>query len=112
MDVKAIHKFARMSPQKVREVTREIQGLPVAHALSILNYTPKKSAMLIGKTLQTAIANAEHNFKLDGETLYVKSAVATAGPSLKRIIPRARGSAAPIKKRMCHITVIVAPQEV
>jgi large subunit ribosomal protein L22 len=67
MEVKAVYKYARMSPQKVREVAREIQGLPVADALSILNYTPKKSAMLLGKTLQSAIANAEENNQLDGE---------------------------------------------
>jgi large subunit ribosomal protein L22 len=108
MEVKAVYKYARMSPQKVREVTREIQGMSVAEALSILNYTPKKSALLIGKTLQSAIANAENNHQLDGEQLYVKSAVADAGPTLKRIMPRARGSAAPIKKRMCHITVVVS----
>jgi large subunit ribosomal protein L22 len=108
MEVKAVYKYARMSPQKVREVAREIQGLPVGAALSILSYTPKKAATLIGKTLQSAIANAEHNYQIDGESLIVKTAVADSGPTLKRIMPRARGSAAPIKKRMCHITVIVA----
>jgi large subunit ribosomal protein L22 len=111
MQAKAVYKYARMSPQKVREVTREIQGLPVTQALSILNYTPKKSALLVGKTLQSAIANAEENLKLDGEQLIVKLAVADAGPTLKRIMPRARGSASPIKKRTCHITVVVASTE-
>ncbi|MBL9146873.1 MAG: 50S ribosomal protein L22 [Verrucomicrobiaceae bacterium] len=108
MDAKAIHRFARISPQKAREVTREIQGMDVNSALAVLNYTPKKAALLIGKTLQSAIANANHNYEMDEETLYVKSATATTGPSLKRIMPRARGSAAPIKKRMSHITVIVS----
>lgn len=108
MDAKAIHRFARISPQKAREVTREIQGMDVNSALAVLNYTPKKAALLIGKTLQSAIANASHNYEMDEETLYVKSATATTGPSLKRIMPRARGSAAPIKKRMSHITVIVS----
>jgi large subunit ribosomal protein L22 len=108
MEVKAVYKYARMSPQKVREVAREIQGLPVAAALSILAYTPKKAATLLGKTLQSAIANAENNFQLDGEQLVVRTAVADSGPTLKRIMPRARGSAAPIKKRMCHITIVVA----
>lgn len=108
MEVKAIYKYARISAQKAREVTREIQGMDVSSALAVLNYTPKKAAMLIGKTLQSAIANATHNHEMTEEGLYVKSAVATTGPSLKRIMPRARGSAAPIKKRMAHITVVVA----
>jgi large subunit ribosomal protein L22 len=108
MEVKAIYKYARISAQKAREVTREIQGMDVSSALAVLNYTPKKAAMLIGKTLQSAIANATHNHEMNEEGLYVKSAIATTGPSLKRIMPRARGSAAPIKKRMAHITVVVA----
>ena len=108
MDAKAIHRFARISPQKAREVTREIQGMDVNSALAVLNYTPRKAALLIGKTLQSAIANASHNYSMDEESLYVKSATATTGPSLKRIMPRARGSAAPIKKRMAHITVVVS----
>ena len=111
MQVKSVLKYARMSAQKAREVTRAITGMPVSQALSVLDFTPKKSAFLIGKTLRSAIANAENNHELDTETLIVKSAVATDGPALKRIMPRARGSAAPIKKRMCHITVIVAPKE-
>lgn len=110
MEVKAIYRYARISPQKAREVTREIQGMDVNNALAILNYTPKKAALLIGKTLQSAIANATHNHSLDEETLFVKSVTATTGPSLKRIMPRARGSASPIKKRMAHITVVVAPK--
>ena len=108
MEVKSVYKYARTSAQKVREVTREVQGMSVSHALSILNYTPKKAALLIGKTLQSAVANAEHNHQLDAEDLFVKSAIATDGPALKRIMPRARGSAAAIKKKTCHITIILA----
>ena len=111
MQVKSVLKYARMSAQKAREVTRAITGMPVSQALSVLDFTPKKSAFLIGKTLRSAIANAENNHELDTETLIVKSAVATDGPALKRIMPRARGSAAPTKKRLCHITVTVAPKE-
>ena len=111
MEVKSVYKYARTSAQKVREVTREVQGMSVSHALSILNYTPKKAAMLVGKTLQAAVANAEHNHQLDAEDLFVKSAIATDGPALKRIMPRARGSAAAIKKKSCHITVILAGKE-
>lgn len=112
MQVKSIYKYARMSSQKAREVTRAITGMPVSQALSVLDFTPKKAAFLIGKTLRSAIANAEHNHDLDVEEFIVQSAVATDGPALKRIMPRARGSAAAIKKRMCHITVIIAPKEV
>ncbi len=108
MEVKAIYKYARISPLKAREVTRAIQGMNVSQALAVLNYTPKKAALMVGKTLQSAIANATHNNELDEESLFVKSAVATDGPALKRIMPRARGSASPIKKRMTHITVVVA----
>jgi large subunit ribosomal protein L22 len=93
---------------KARDVAREIQGMPVSQALSVLHYTPKKAALLFGKTLQSAVANAEHNHSMEADDLFVKSATATDGPSLKRIMPRARGSASPIKKRMCHIKVVVA----
>lgn len=108
MEVKAIYKNARISPLKAREVTREIQGMDVSRALALLNYTPKKAALLIGKTLQSAVANAENQHELDPETLMVKTCTATPGPTLKRIMPRARGSAAPILKRSSHITVILA----
>lgn len=108
--VKSVLKYARMSAQKAREVTRAITGMPVSQALSVLDFTPKKAAFLAGKTLRSAIANAENNHEMDAEGLVVLSAIATDGPALKRIMPRARGSAAPIKKRMCHITVIVGPK--
>lgn len=113
MEVKAITKYARISPLKARDVAREIQGLPVSAALNILNFTPKKAAYLFSKTLRSAIANAEHNNDLSPDSLYVKSAVANTGPVLKRIKPRARGSAAAIRKPMSHLQVIVtdeAPQ--
>jgi len=109
-EVKSVHKFARISDQKAREVTRAITGMPVSHAINILNFTPKKAAGLIGKVLRTAIANAENTYELDADDLIVKSAVATKGPILHRIMPRARGSAAGIKKRMSHITVILGPK--
>jgi large subunit ribosomal protein L22 len=111
MEVKAIHRYARISDQKARQVTRAITGMPVSKAISVLNFTPKKAALLIGKVLRSAVANAEHNHELDADTLYVKSAVATTAGMLKRMMPRARGSADTIKKRMSHITVIVEPRE-
>ncbi len=111
MEVKAISKYVRISDLKAREVAREIQGLPVSEALSLLNFVPKKAALLYGKTLRSAVANAENNHELDGDDLYIKSATATKGPIIKRIMPRARGSAAGIKKRMSHLTLVLAPLE-
>lgn len=113
MEVKSVTKFARISDLKAREVARAVQGMPVSQALSVLNFTPKKAALLIGKTLRSAIANAENNHELDADDLYIKSATATKGPMLKRMMQRARGSAAGIKKRMTHLTIILAqkPEE-
>jgi large subunit ribosomal protein L22 len=111
MEVKAIHRYARISDQKARQVTRAITGMPVSKAISVLNFTPKKAALLVGKVLRSAVANAEHNHELDADTLVVKSAVVTGAGMLKRMMPRARGSADTIKKRMSHITVIVEPRE-
>ena len=108
MEVRAIAKQQSISPFKAREVAREIQGLSVAKALDILNFTPKKAAELIGKTLKSAIANAEHNYELDASALIVKTAVVGDGQSIKRITPRARGSASAIKHRRSHITIIVS----
>ncbi|MEP4078422.1 50S ribosomal protein L22 [Haloferula sp.] len=113
MEVKSITKHARVSPKKARDVTREIQGLPVSVALDILTFTPKKAAQLINKTLKTAIADAENNFSLDVDNLIVKEAVIGAGPTMKRHKPRARGSAGAIIKRTSHIfiTLAEAPEE-
>src|SRR5688572_5434286 len=105
MEVKSTTKFVRLSPQKARDVAREIQGLPVSSALDILTYTPKKAATLIGKTLKTAIADAENNFSLDANTLVIKEAVIGVGPTLRRFSPRAKGSAGPILKRTSHISI-------
>jgi len=110
MEVKAIYKFARISPLKARDVAREIQGLRVSQALDILNFTPRKAAFLIGKTLKSAVANAENNHELDVETLVVKEATATDGPTFKRFEPRARGSAGAIRKRTSHIRITVSDE--
>jgi large subunit ribosomal protein L22 len=110
MEVRSIHKYARISPFKVREVTREIQGLPVSAALDLLAFTPKKAAFLIGKTLKSAIANAENNANLKSDGLVVKEAVVGEGPTLKRIMARARGSASPILKRTSHIRIVLSDE--
>ena len=110
MEVKASHRFARMSAFKVRDVTREIQGRPVAAALDIVAFSPKKAAFLVQKTLKSAIANAENNHNLRADKLVVKEAVAGEGPTIKRFIPKARGSAGPIRKRTCHIFITVSDE--
>jgi large subunit ribosomal protein L22 len=110
MDVLAITRNVRMSPQKVREVTRQIQGLNALQAQAVLAVVPRKSARLIAKTLKSAIANAENNKGLKPESLRVKEAVAGASTTLKRFVPKARGSAGPIRKRTCHIRIVVSDQ--
>ncbi|MAB76822.1 MAG: 50S ribosomal protein L22 [Verrucomicrobiales bacterium] len=111
MDVTSTYKFARISARKARDVAREIQGLPVSEALDILNFTPRKGAELFGKTLKTALADAENNFELAVDGLYVKSAVVGEGPTFKRFKARARGSASAIMKRTSHITVVLSDDE-
>jgi large subunit ribosomal protein L22 len=110
MEVRSTYKYARISPFKVREVTREIQGLPVSAALDLLAFTPKKAAFLIGKTLKSAIANAENNANLKPDGLVVKEATVGEGPTLKRIMPRARGSANRILKRTSHIRIVLSDE--
>jgi len=109
MEVKAIYKYARISPKKARDVAREIQGLPVSAAVETLAFTPKKAAQLISKTLNSAIANAEHNHELVADELIVKEATIGDGPTFKRFKPRARGSAGAIRKRTSHIFITLAP---
>ena len=110
MEVRSIYRYARISPFKVREVTREIQGLPVSTALDLLAFTPKKAAFLINKTLKSAIANAENNANLKPDGLVVKEAVVGEGPTIKRIMARARGSASPILKRTSHIRIVLSDE--
>jgi len=111
MEVRSIFKYARISPFKVREVTREIQGLPVSAALDILAFTPKKAAFLINKTLKSAIANAENNANLKADGLVVKEAVVGEGPTFKRMATRARGSGARILKRTAHIRIVLTDEK-
>ena len=110
MEVRSIYKYARISPKKARDVAREIQGLPVSDALDALNFTPKKAAFLIGKTLKSAVANAENNHDLAADSLCVKEANVSEGPSFRRFKPRARGSASAIKKRTSHIYITVTDE--
>jgi large subunit ribosomal protein L22 len=111
MEVRSIYKYARISPFKVREVTREIQGLPVSAALDVLAFTPKKAAFLINKTLKSAIANAENNANLKADGLIVKEAVVGEGPTFKRMKTRARGSGSQVLKRTSHIRIVLTDEK-
>ena len=110
MQVLATFISARISAFKAREVTREIQGLPVQAALDILRFTPKKAAAMIDKTLRSAIANAENNNNLRVERLVVQEAVVGEGPTFRRFTPKARGSAGPIRKRTSHIRIVLTDE--
>jgi large subunit ribosomal protein L22 len=110
MEIRATHRFARISPFKARDVARELKGLPASEALDLIRFTPKKAAYLVGKTLKSAIANAENNHDLSAENLIVKSATITEGSTSRRFNPRARGGAAPIRKRTAHINVILTDE--
>ncbi len=111
MEVRSIYKYARISAFKVREVTREIQGLPVSAALDVLAFTPKKAAFLINKTLKSAIANAENNANLKADGLVVKEAVVGEGPTFKRMMTRARGSGSRVLKRTSHIRIVLTDEK-
>ena len=111
MEVRSIHRYARISAFKAREVTREIQGLPVSAALDVLAFTPKKAARLINQTLKSAIANAENNANLKADGLIVKEAVVGEGPTFKRMMTRARGSGARILKRTSHIRIVLTDEK-
>lgn len=110
MQVHAITKNFPMSPQKMREVVRQIQGLPAEDALAALEVVPRKSARGALKTLKSAIANAENNRSLKVEKLRVTAATAGTATTLKRFTPKARGSAGPTLKRRCHIKIVLSDE--
>lgn len=111
MGVPAKLKFAKLSAQKARLIADLIRGLPVDKALEILRFNPRKAAALFKKVLDSAIANAENNKGADVDSLAVSSVYVDEGPSLKRMMPRAKGRGNRIKKRTCHITIIVSERE-
>jgi len=108
MDVRAQLKHARISPQKARLVADMVRGRNVNDAINILAFTRKKAAEMMSKLLKSAIANAEENHKVvDVDDLFVKAITVDKGVTMKRFMPRARGSASPIKKRTSHITIVL-----
>ena len=110
MQVRATYRYAKISAFKVREVTRAIQGLPVSAALDLVAFSPKKAAGLIAKTLKSAVANAENNANLRVDGLVVKEATVGEGPTMKRLMTRARGSGSQILKRSSHIRIILTDE--
>ncbi|CAN5465218.1 hypothetical protein BH18VER1_BH18VER1_13400 [soil metagenome] len=110
MQVSSTYRYAKMSAFKVREVTRAIQGLPVSAALDLVAFSPKKAAGLINKTLKSAVANAENNANLKVAGLVVKEATVGEGPTMKRMMTRARGSGSRILKRSSHIRIILTDE--
>ncbi len=109
MDVHASLRHLRMAPRKVRLIVDMVRGLPVAEATLRLSFVQREAARPVLKLLKSAIANAEHNFKLDPAALVVKTITADGGTTLKRSRPRAMGRAAPIRKRTTHINLVLAP---
>jgi large subunit ribosomal protein L22 len=108
---KAIARYIRMSPRKVRRVLDQIRGRSYREALIVLEFMPYRACEPVLKVLRSAVANAENNLGLDPATLFVAEAFADQGPVLKRYRPRAQGRAYMIRKPTCHITVAVAPED-
>jgi len=110
MQVSSTYRYAKISPFKAREVTRAIQGLPVSAALDLVAFSPKKAAALISKTLKSAVANAENNANLKVDGLVVKEAIVGEGPTMRRMMTRARGSGSTIRRRSSHIRIVLTDE--
>jgi len=111
MEAKAIARYVRISPRKVRQVVDLIRGKDCDEALAILKFVRKSAAKPVEKVLRSAMANAENNHGMDPGSLYVAKVMVDGGPTLKRILPRMRGMANRIRKRTSHITVVVKEKE-
>ncbi len=107
MEAKAIARHIRIAPRKIRVVIDLIRGKNIGDAYAILKHTPKIGSEVLLKVLESAIANAEHNYDMNSDKLYVAAAFVDQGPTLKRIHPRSRGQAFKILKRSSHVTVVV-----
>jgi len=117
MEVHAITKNVRMSAQKMREVVRQIQGLPAVHAQAVLSIVARKGARVVEKTLKSAMANAEdlkihkpEYSEMKTDQLRVKLAIAGTAKTQRRFTPKARGSAGPILKRSCHVKIVLSDE--
>ncbi|MFC1452524.1 50S ribosomal protein L22 [Verrucomicrobiota bacterium] len=110
MEVTATARFVRASPSKVRPVARLVHGRSVDDALKVTEFGKQKAAVLIGRTLRSAIANAQSNDEMSSGELRVKEAIVDEGPRLKRYWSRARGTVRPIQKRTCHIRIVLTDE--
>ena len=108
MEAKAVAKYIRISPRKAAQIADLVRGKSVGEAYAILKFTPNKGAAIIEQVLKSAVANAEHNYNMDVDKVYVSTIFVDQGPSLKRFKPRAMGRADGIMKRTSHITVMVS----
>ncbi len=111
MQAKAVARTVRIAPRKVRLVLDLVRGKDVGEAVALLKLTNKRAASVVEKLVLSAVANAEHNYDMDTENLYVSEIYANEGPTLKRFRPRAQGRATQILKRTSHITVVVSEKE-
>jgi len=111
MEARAVAKYIRISPAKVRQVVNLIRGKKVSEALAILKFTPNRASLPVAKVVRSAAANAEHNHEMNEDDLFVAAAYVDQGPTLKRYRPRAYGRANVIRKRTSHITVILKEKE-
>ena len=107
METRAVTRHIRISPRKARLVIDMIRGKSVGDALKILDFTPRKAARLVTKTLKAVVANAESTQNVDVDHLYVKTVNVDEGVTIKRFLPRAHGRATPIRKRTAHLTIVV-----
>jgi large subunit ribosomal protein L22 len=111
VEAKAIVKYVRISPRKVRQVVDLIRGKKVNEALAILRYTPKRASEVVTKVVKSAAANAENNLQMEKDELFVTSCFVDQGPTLKRFKPRAQGRADIMRKRTSHITIMVGDKK-
>jgi large subunit ribosomal protein L22 len=111
MQAKAVARTVRIAPRKVRLVVDLIRGKQVGEAVSVLRLTNKAASPIVEKVLKSAIANAEHNYEMDVNSLVVTEAYVDEGPTLKRFRPRAMGRASQINKRTSHITIVVSEKK-
>ena len=111
MQAKAVAKHVRIAPRKARLVIDLIRGKEVGEAIAILRHTPKAASPIIEKVLNSAVANAEHNYEMDADDLVISEAFVNEGVTLKRFRPRAQGRATRINKRTSHITVVVSAKK-
>ncbi|TWI53628.1 50S ribosomal protein L22 [Halalkalibacter nanhaiisediminis] len=111
MQAKAVAKQVRIAPRKVRLVVDLIRGKHVGEAIAILRHTPKAASPVVEKLLNSAIANAEHNYEMEPNNLVISEAFVNEGVTLKRFRPRAMGRASRINKRSSHITLVVTEKK-